>query len=493
MGYCLSMASRTARYSHPALDALGPESCVIYLRISQDRTGEQLGVERQERDCRALAKSLGLEVTKVYTDNDVSATSGKARPAFEAMLKAQPEVIVAWHQDRLLRLTSDLEKVIELNVPVHMVTAGSLDLSTPSGRAVARTVAAWSQYEGEQKAIRQQAANLQRAERGHWQFSRRPYGYERRDGRVEIVEAEAEVVRELYRRYIAGETLYAIAADLTARDVPTFDGAWSMKRVGQIMRNSHYAGVVEYRGQVLDVEPDWTPLIDARTWSDYLETRDGRRRKGSWSTTTKHLLSGMLECGVCGGRLLARPEYRKGKDGERIATQSYQCTPGWHVAILARDVEPVVEGVVLARLADKKVIRALRHVPDTAPLQAEIAELRKRRENVTDLLAEGLLDRRRARQQASDLTARIDTLSGRLAAMRKESPLTDLALARSIPTRWKNMPVLERRRVIEDLGLVVTVGKARPGRRPLDAEGKPIPDLARITFDWLDADAEVPA
>ncbi len=466
----------------------GPESCVIYVRISQARDGNTTKVETQERECRALAARLGLHVAKVYQDNDTSATSGKLRPEFEAMLRSRPEAIVAWHQDRLLRLTSDLEKVIDLGVGVHFVVSSTLELSTPAGRAVGRTVAAWSQYEGEQKAERQRAANVARAERGHWQFSRRPYGYRREEGRVVIVEDEAAVVREAYRRYNAGESLYAIAADLDARGVPTFDGAWSMNRVSQILRNEHYAGIVTYRGERIDAAPSWEPLIDARTWSDYLETRSGRKRQGAWSTTTKHLLSGMLMCGVCGSRLLARPDYRRGADGERRTRQAYACQASWCVQILADDVEPVVEGIVLERLSDKRVLRALRHVPDTAPLQADIAALRKRREDVTDLLAEGVLDRRRARQQAAELSSRIDALTARLAAMRKESPLTDLALARSIPSKWRNLSVLDKRRVIEDLGLVVTVNKSRPGRRPLDADGKPIPDLRRLAFDWRDRD-----
>lgn len=79
--------------------------CVIYTRVSLDRTGEALAVSRQEQECRKLAKSLGLRVLQVYTDNDISATTGKVRPGFEAMLDAQPTAIIAWHQDRLLRLT----------------------------------------------------------------------------------------------------------------------------------------------------------------------------------------------------------------------------------------------------------------------------------------------------------------------------------------------------------------------------------------------------
>lgn len=471
-------ARRAQAREHDALDALlNAPRAVLYLRISQDRTGEQLGVERQEKDCRALARRLGFEVVRVYVDNDTSATSGKVRPQFERMLRDRPEAIIAWHQDRLLRLTSDLEKVITLEVPVHMVTAGSLDLSTPAGRAVARTVAAWSQYEGEQKALRQQAANLQRAEKGHWQFSRRPYGYERVDGKVQIVPAEAEIVREGYRRYVAGESYYAVAEDWNARSVPTFSGPWSMARVRAMLRNERYAGIVVHKGHRLDVAPGWEPIIDERTWSDYEQTRDGRTRPGSWSTSTKHLLSGLLICAECGKRMLARPDR---------GVQKYACHTNWCTSIDGADMDAIVEGVVLGRLADPKVVRGLRHVPDTAPVQAELAALRKQRENLTDLLADGLLDRRRGRARAADLTEKIDAASARLAAMRRESPLTDLALARSIPTRWRRLGVLERRRVIEEMGLQVSVRKGRPGRRPLGPDGRPTFDDRRVVIEWLD-------
>lgn len=450
---------------------------MIYVRISQDRTGEQLGVDRQLRECRDLARRLGLHVAKVYTDNDISATSGKVRPEFEAMLRSHPEVIVAWHQDRLLRKGNDLERVIDLNVPVYTVVSGTLDLTNPAGRAVARTVAAWSTYETEQKAVRQRAANRQRAESGHWQFSRRPYGYERRDGRVEIVEAEAEIVREGYRRYIAGDSYYAIANDWNSRGVPTFTGPWSMERVRQMLRNARYAGYVEHRGQRIDAEPSWTPIIDPRTWADYEAMRDGRTRAGTWSTSTKHLLSGMLKCGVCGGNLLARPDR---------GVMKYACTTGWCVSVGGSEIDDVAERLVLGRLSDKRVIAALRHVPDTAPLQDEIAALRKRRDDITDLLADGLLDRRKARAQATDLTAKIEARTARLAALRRESPLTDLALARSIPTRWKRLSVLDKRRVIEELGLRVTINKGRPGRRPNGPDGKPMLDVRRVVVDWGD-------
>ncbi|KAA9148566.1 recombinase family protein [Microbacterium lushaniae] len=432
-------------------------NAVIYCRISQDRKGEQLGVDRQLKDCRTLAKKLGMTVDHVYTDNDISATSGKVRPQFEAMLAARPSAIISWHQDRLLRLTSDLERVIFLDVPVYTVTAGTLDLTTPAGRAVARTVAAWSTYEGEQKATRQRAANVQRAEAGVYQFSRRPYGYERRDKKVTIVPAEAEIVREGYRRYLAGDSYYVIANDWNERGVPTFTGPWTMARVRAMLRNPAYVGERHYKGEFVALG-DWEPIIDRDTWDAYLRMRSRRKRAGDWSTQTKHLLSGIIFCGVCGERMLARPDR---------GVMKYSCTTNWCTSRRAADVDQFVEGVVVRRLQDPAIVARLREDADVRPLEDEIQSLRARRDDLAALLAEGVLSREAVTDQGRALTAKIDDLTRRADSMRAQSPVADLALAESVPDRWASLPLPTRRLVIQDL-IRVTVQKTTPGRRPFD-------------------------
>lgn len=92
--------------------------CAIYCRISLDATGEELGVTRQLEDCKALVASLGWEVLEVYVDNDISASSGKIRPQYRAMLSAikagEIQAVIAWHPDRLYRKLRDLEELIEV-------------------------------------------------------------------------------------------------------------------------------------------------------------------------------------------------------------------------------------------------------------------------------------------------------------------------------------------------------------------------------------------
>src|ERR687893_2517674 len=133
---------------------------VMYARISEDREGAGLGVERQLEDQCALFDQLGLRLMGMYADNDLSAFTGKPRPDYLAMLAdldaGRARVVTAWHTDRLHRTPQELETYIDLaerrGVVTHSVKAGPLDLASPSGRAVARTLCAWARFESEHKA-----------------------------------------------------------------------------------------------------------------------------------------------------------------------------------------------------------------------------------------------------------------------------------------------------------------------------------------------------
>lgn len=436
---------------------------VIYVRQSQDRTGAGAAVERQEAACRALAAERGLNVTRLYADNDASATSGKARPQFEAMLRDRPSVIVSWHQDRLLRVTKDLERVIELNVPVFTVTAGTLDLSTPAGRAVARTVAAWSTYEGEQKALRQQASNRQRATRGSWTFSRRPFGYERVDGAVVLIPDEAEVLREGYTRFIGGDTYYGIAQDWNARGIRSTTGAkWSMTQVRDRLANPFNAGISLYKGEALG-EGTWEPIIDRATWDRFTAAKERRARPHGWSNRTKYLGSGLYRCGVCGEALLARPEYRKNPDGSRRTRMTYQCTAKWCVCRGLEDVDATVRAVLFARLAAPDAAELLQPSVDVKPLMVEADELSQRRDDLAALLAEGVLTPAAVREQSAALTARIDGLHSQIRDAEGDGSLSLLIGAEDVGAAFDRLPFRAQRDVVDALA-TVRVGKARSTR-----------------------------
>src|SRR3712207_2340361 len=96
-----------------------------YCRISDDREGKALGVQRQREDCERLVEARGWALTGRYVDNDLSAYSGKSRPGYSELLAAvragAVDGIVAWHPDRLHRSPKELEIFLEV-VEQHGVT-----------------------------------------------------------------------------------------------------------------------------------------------------------------------------------------------------------------------------------------------------------------------------------------------------------------------------------------------------------------------------------
>jgi DNA invertase Pin-like site-specific DNA recombinase len=125
----------------------------IYARISDDQLADAHGTDNQIADCTAWAAEHGHTIVDVYRDDSVSATSGKVRPGFEAVLgRSVRRPLLVWDVDRIFRVSKDLERVIEQDLVIHGVTHSVLDLATPQGRAIGRSVTAWKTYEGEMKA-----------------------------------------------------------------------------------------------------------------------------------------------------------------------------------------------------------------------------------------------------------------------------------------------------------------------------------------------------
>ena len=140
---------------------MGTAAC--YLRQSVDKLGDELAISRQREDCLKLCEERGWTPVE-YTDNDISATSGK-RPAYEQMLAdiraGGIDAVVAWDLDRLHRRPIELEHFIDLADEKHLALAtvgGDADLSTDSGRLFARIKGAVARAEVERKSARQKRA-----------------------------------------------------------------------------------------------------------------------------------------------------------------------------------------------------------------------------------------------------------------------------------------------------------------------------------------------
>jgi site-specific DNA recombinase len=450
----------------------------IYCRISKDRDGARAGVDRQEADCRDFVAKRGWTVGEVYVDNDLSAFSGRKRPAYARLLAdvkhGQAGAIVAWHPDRLHRSPRELEDFIDLveetGAGVATVTAGDYDLGTPDGRLMARIVGSVARKESEDKRRRLRRKHLELAEAGKVSGGRRPFGYEDigegDDRRRVVVEAEAELIREATERVLAGESLRRVCVEWNERGARTTTGhQWTMVAIRRILLAPRIAGLRDHLGKV-SAKGAWPAIIDVAAHEELVAIlNDPKRQKYNGVQARRYLLAGFIFCGLCGARCHARPRGDK--------RRCYVCAsgPGFNgcgkIRRLADPVEELVRDAVIEALdtpALQEAVEAQGNAEGGAGLTVELQRLDERLERLkVDHHVEGLLDRDDYMRMRAELERRVDEVSAQVAEqsgarVMRQLPTGDGALRAA----WDEGDLAWRRELI---GLVVERVVLHPARR----------------------------
>ncbi|WP_084100680.1 recombinase family protein [Demequina sp. NBRC 110051] len=445
----------------------GSVRAAIYCRISRDRAGGGLGVERQEADCRALAERLGWEVVAVYVDNDISAYSGAPRPQYREMLAAvdakRVSGIVAWHTDRLHRRATELEEFVAVaernDLQVQTVTAGTIDLTTASGRMVARMLGAAAQHEVDHARERMKRAKAQMAADGKYRGGPRPYGFEK-DG-LTIREHEAAVVREATESIIAGRSLRAIARELNERGLQakreTYvkdakggrvkDAAgkyrmtskqveWTYARLRDVLVRPRNCGLLAHgradRGDLQIVgKATWPAIIDEETWRACYTLLIDTSRRNQQNTATRWLGSGIYVCGICGGNVRVTAIGGTAARKNQVRQYHYRCEASAHLTVRQSLVDDYVRDVVAERIRDPRVAAAMQ--PEDTMIAVDRdrrAVLSARLEAFENDYANGVTSGAQLAKASAQVTSELTAIDTRLsAALQQGAASTILATA----------------------------------------------------------------
>jgi DNA invertase Pin-like site-specific DNA recombinase len=447
----------------------------MYLRISEDRSGEQLGVVRQRQDCQELCRQKGWEPVE-YVDNDLSATNGKPRPAYEQMLADIRDgtiaAVVAWDLDRLHRRPIELESFMALADEKHLALAtvsGDVDLSTAQGRLVARLKGSVAAHEGEHRKARQLRAARQRADQGVPNWSQ-AFGY-LGDTR-QLDPQTAPLVAEAYRAILAGASLNDICRQWNAAGVRTMTGRpWIATALSKFLRKPRNAGLRAYKGEIVG-KGNWPALLDESTWRAAQAVLDAPGRAPERKAVRRHLLTGVALCGKCGHTLAG--SYRT--DGRIV----YVCKACHGVSILAENVEPIVHQVVAGRLAKPDatdLLRAEQH--DTAEaekLRTQRATLLTELDNIGLERADGLLTGKQAKIATDRITEKLAGIEARQQDQDRLRVLDGIPLGKPAAADAVARLSPDRFRAVLDLLMTVTVA-------PVGKSGK-VFNPERVQVDW---------
>ncbi|MEU6279470.1 recombinase family protein [Streptomyces sp. NPDC047028] len=478
---------------------------VIYCRISQDRTGAGLGVDRQREDCEALAERNGWDVVEVYVDNDVSAYSGKRRKGYQQMLadldQGTATAVIVWHTDRLHRSPLELENYINLcekrGVTTHTVQAGALDLVTPTGRAQARFMGVVARLESEHKGARVARARQQKALNGEWTGGIRPFGWgvptgekrkkvDRKTGEeteVDVldmnrtVSEEAEALRVWTDMILSGGSIHGLVRWCADKGVLTTRGnPITHQDMRDMLVRPRNAGIAVYRGEEVG-RGKWEPIVDEAKFRAVCAILKDPSRRTTPGATPKWLGSLLYRCG--------RGEcphfvYVTQSGGRRYP--SYRCQTGHGGGRRAEIVDQYVEDTVVDRLSRPDANTLLEQAPDgvdVTALQAESEQIRARMRDLGGLFGAGQIELAPFTEGMSAAQAQLEGVTQRLARAASRDPLAGLVGAPDVRVAWKAFDLEQKRSALRSL-VEVTLKTPRAGRMP---DGSYF-DYDAIVFEW---------
>jgi site-specific DNA recombinase len=248
--------------------------CAIYTRVSTDQGLEQdfnsldAQYDASQAYIRSQAHAGWTLVRSKYDDGGFSG-GNTDRPALQRLLEdlraGKVDIIVVYKVDRLTRSLADFAKLVEL-FDQHGVSFVSVtqqfNTTTSMGRLTLNVLLSFAQFEREvtSERIRDKIAASKR--KGLWVGGMAPLGYDTKDRKITVNDAEADRVRDIFRSYLELGSLNLLMADLCNRGIVTkvralktgqTVGGISFTRgpLAYLLRNRFYVGKVAFKGETL--------------------------------------------------------------------------------------------------------------------------------------------------------------------------------------------------------------------------------------------------
>ena len=460
-------ATKTQGAIHSTHD--GKKRVAAYCRVSTD-SEEQLNSYEAQKSyyTQKIADSPDWEMAGIYADEGISGTSMKKRTEFKKMITAckrgRIDLIITKSLSRFARNTVDCLETVRLlkanGIGVYFEKE-NINTLTESSEFLITLFSGFAQAESESLSKNVAWGWRKSAEAGNVYFQyKRMLGYRKgADGQPEIVPEEAEIIRRIYRRYLAGCSLGQIKQELEQDNIPTAQKVerWSSAVVHNILTNEKYMGdallqktyitdcitkkVKKNMGErpMYYVENNHPAIIPRETFDQVQKemTRRSSKRKvlqksgktelGKYSG--KYALTELLVCGECGSPYKRVTWARNGK--KRIV---WRCVSRLEFGTKYCHNSPTLDesrlhNAILAAMNEYAAIRQ-EVCPDVLAIVEEakramsqagamLLELKKRMDAVSQEQSD-VLDRLLANMADAELNARMKALTDEKEALKAQ-------------------------------------------------------------------------
>jgi DNA invertase Pin-like site-specific DNA recombinase len=508
-------------------------SAVIYARVSSARQKKDETIASQTAALRAHAEQLGLNVQEEWVFEDEGHSGATlVRPALERLRDLVAgvgiDVVLCYSPDRLARKFAYqallIEEFARAGTRVEFIKGPRGD--SPEDQLLVQFQGMFAEYEKAQILERYRRGKAHRAKTGSINvLSGAPFGYryvrknEHSAATYQIVEHEAVLVAELFRRYADdGASIADLARWLTSQGVPTRTGKhrWDRSVIWGMLRNPAYAGravfgktMVVHESPALNrvarLQGRCTPrasktvdrprsqwaeiavpaIVTEQTFDRVAQRLADNKRFASRNSKNPSLLQGISACAACGYgyyRTSTRTTNKKIYYYRCLGSDDYRYQGGRVCAnkpVRADYLDTVVWNHVTGLLTDPQLIRAeidkrlvTARVADPAAqqrkrLQAALAKASSGITRMIEAFSEQLISIDELRARMPDLRARETNLRNQLHAI--DNQLADreayLALTTDLEdflaalhAKAETSTIDERRRVLRLLVKDVLIG-----------------------------------
>lgn len=285
------------------------QRAVGYLRQSK-RKLDSISFDIQQSAIEDHCRSNNLELVAVHGDEGISGLKGiDERPGMQAALTdlktGKGEVLVVWKFSRVsrnrLHQAMILQELKDLGAGIQAATE-PIDTSSAAGQFGMDVLLSLAQMEATQRGEVWKESHESRLRRGLHPQHRQFFGYDKDRERGYIPNDAADLVRECYRKYLAGVGFKAIGYWLDEQGSQQPLGKpWNMVSVRRMMDNCIYVGRINFRGQ--EHPGAHEAIISEETWQAYRRARAQRATIPPKTKASPHTLSGVVKCGHCGGAM----------------------------------------------------------------------------------------------------------------------------------------------------------------------------------------------
>ena len=287
--------------------------CVIYTRVSTDKQEEKDSLINQIKRCSSYAELRGFDIVRTLSDVEIG--SKDDRPEYlilKDMIKKELfDVLVVWEFSRISRnareFISITEELKKHNIDLVCIQQ-QIDTSTITGKAVANLIAVISELERDTTSMRVKDRMVQLIKSGRY-VAHKPFGYRYNDKKLlEIVEDEAYIIRDIFKRYLKGESRHSIAVSYNL----------DFTKVDRWLKSPLYIGKIAYvgsgknrlRNSYILYDGLHAPVVDEDTFYAVQALLKSRHRTRS-NDNPHYVFTGLVYCS-CGEKMFGMKQSRGG-------------------------------------------------------------------------------------------------------------------------------------------------------------------------------------